>query len=69
MTFAGFMGLLDPPRPEVPQALEELPQRRYQSHHDYRRCRATAAAIARDIGLITGDPVIIEGRDCADHAG
>jgi len=24
----------------------------------------TAAAIAREIGLITGEPVIIEGREC-----
>ena len=66
LTFAGFMGLLDPPRPEVPQALKECHSAGIKVIMITGDAGPTAAAIARDIGLITGDPVIIEGRECAD---
>jgi len=66
LTFAGFMGLLDPPRPEVPQALKECHSAGIKVIMITGDAGPTAAAIARDIGLITGDPVIIEGRACAD---
>ena len=63
MVFAGLIGLEDPPRPEVPQAIN--------------RCRSagikvimitgdgsrTAEAIAREIGLVKEKPVIVEGHD------
>jgi calcium-translocating P-type ATPase len=63
MIFAGLVGLEDPPRPEVPDAI--------------RKCHAagikvimvtgdhphTALAIARQIGLITGDSPSIIGGD------
>ena len=65
LTFAGFMGLLDPPRPEVPQALKECHTAGIKVIMITGDAGLTAAAIARDIGLITGEPVIIEGRDCA----
>jgi sodium/potassium-transporting ATPase subunit alpha len=65
LTFAGFMGLLDPPRPEVPQALKECHSAGIKVIMITGDAGPTAAAIARDIGLITGEPVIIEGRDCA----
>jgi sodium/potassium-transporting ATPase subunit alpha len=63
LVFAGLVGLEDPPRPEVPEAL--------------RRCRAagiqvimvtgdhprTATAIAREIGLVgADDPAVITGE-------
>ena len=64
LTFAGFMGLLDPPRPEVPQALKECRSAGIKVIMITGDAGPTAAAIAREIGLITGDPVIIEGRDC-----
>jgi sodium/potassium-transporting ATPase subunit alpha len=66
LTFAGFMGLLDPPRPEVPQALKECHSAGIKVIMITGDAGPTAAAIAREIGLITGDPVIIEGRECAD---
>ncbi len=62
MTFSGLVGLRDPPRPEVPDAVQ--------------RCRSagikvimvtgdhpqTAVAIAREIGLVrTEEPVVIHG--------
>ncbi|HEY3307190.1 MAG TPA: cation-transporting P-type ATPase [Desulfuromonadaceae bacterium] len=65
LTFAGFMGLLDPPRPEVPQALKECHSAGIKVIMITGDAGPTAAAIAREIGLITGDPVIIEGRECA----
>lgn len=64
LTFAGFMGLFDPPRPEVPQALKDCHSAGIKVIMITGDAGLTAAAIARDIGLITGDPVIIEGREC-----
>lgn len=65
LTFAGFMGLLDPPRAEVPQALKECHSAGIKVIMITGDAGPTASAIARDIGLITGEPVIIEGRECA----
>ena len=65
LTFAGFMGLEDPPRPEVPQALETCRSAGIRVIMITGDAGATAAAIAREIGLIKGEPVVIEGRDCA----
>jgi sodium/potassium-transporting ATPase subunit alpha len=64
LVFAGFIGLLDPPRPEVPQALKDCHSAGIKVIMITGDAGPTAAAIARDIGLITGEPVIIEGRDC-----
>jgi sodium/potassium-transporting ATPase subunit alpha len=64
LTFAGFMGLLDPPRPEVPQALKDCHSAGIKVIMITGDAGPTAAAIARDIGLITGEPVVIQGRDC-----
>ncbi|MFA7403569.1 MAG: cation-transporting P-type ATPase [Pelobacteraceae bacterium] len=64
LTFAGFMGLEDPPRPEVPQALEQCRSAGIRVVMITGDAGPTAAAIAREIGLITGDPLIIEGREC-----
>jgi len=69
LVFAGLAGLEDPPRPEVPEAL--------------RRCREagikvimvtgdhprTAAAIAREIGLVRSDsPTIITGEQLGRYS-
>lgn len=64
LTFAGFMGLLDPPRPEVPQALRECRSAGIRVIMITGDAGPTAAAVAREIGLITAEPVIIMGRDC-----
>lgn len=64
LTFAGFMGLEDPPRPEVPQALEQCRSAGIRVIMVTGDAGPTAAAIAREVGLITGDPRIIEGREC-----
>ncbi|MGB9079757.1 MAG: cation-transporting P-type ATPase, partial [Desulfuromonadaceae bacterium] len=64
LTFAGFMGLEDPPRPEVPLALEQCRSAGIRVVMITGDAGPTAAAIAREIGLITGDPYIIEGKEC-----
>ncbi len=64
LVFAGFMGLLDPPRPEVSQALKDCRSAGIRVIMITGDAGLTAAAIAREIGLISGDPVIIEGREC-----
>ena len=65
LTFAGFMGLLDPPRPEVPQALKDCHSAGIKVVMITGDAGLTAAAIAKDIGLISGDPVVILGHECA----
>ena len=64
LTFAGFMGLLDPPRPEVPEALKSCHSAGIKVIMITGDAGPTAAAIAGAIGLITGNPVIIEGHEC-----
>lgn len=64
LIIAGFMGLEDPPRPEVPHALENCRSAGIRVIMITGDAGPTAAAIARDIGLISGPPTIIEGRDC-----
>ena len=64
LTFAGFMGLEDPPRPEVPLALEQCRSAGIRVIMITGDAGPTAAAIAREIGLITGEPFIIEGKEC-----
>lgn len=65
LTFAGFMGLEDPPRPEVPAALANCRSAGIRVIMITGDAGLTAAAIARQIGLLNGEPVIIEGRECA----
>lgn len=64
LVLAGFMGLADPPRPEVPLALENCRTAGIKVIMITGDAGATAAAIGREIGLIGGEPVIIEGREC-----
>jgi magnesium-transporting ATPase (P-type) len=63
LVFAGLAGLEDPPRPEVPQALRQCHEagiKVIMVTGDHPR---TAAAIAREIGLVKSDqPTIITGE-------
>lgn len=65
LTFTGFMGLEDPPRPEVALALTNCRSAGIRVIMITGDAGLTAAAIARQIGLLNGDPLIIEGRQIA----
>ena len=63
--FAGLVGMIDPPRPEVPAALATCRTagiRVAMLTGDY---GLTAETIARDIGLYTGDGKVVQGDELA----
>ncbi|MDA8099409.1 MAG: HAD-IC family P-type ATPase [Nitrospiraceae bacterium] len=72
LVFLGLVGMMDPPRPEVPQALELCHRagiRTIMVTGDY---GLTALAIARKIGLVrTEQPRVVTGNDLAalDESG
>ena len=68
LVLAGFMGLEDPPRPEVKLALENCRTAGIKVIMITGDSGATAAAIGREIGLIVGEPVIITGQECVTMA-
>ncbi len=65
MVFAGFIGLEDPPRPEVPKALRKCREAGIRIIMITGDASRTAVAIAREIGLVTGKPAVVEGEDFA----
>ncbi|HUY03918.1 MAG TPA: cation-transporting P-type ATPase, partial [Rhodocyclaceae bacterium] len=63
LVFAGLAGLEDPPRPEVPEALRKCREAGIKVIMVTGDHPQTAAAIAREIGLVTSDsPTIITGE-------
>jgi sodium/potassium-transporting ATPase subunit alpha len=64
LTLAGFIGLEDAPRPEVPLALERCRSAGIKVIMITGDAGPTAAAIAREIGLIAGEAAVIDGGDC-----
>ncbi len=63
MTFLGFIGLHDPPRPEVPEAVRKCRQAGIRIIMITGDAGRTAAAIAREIDLVQGGPFVIEGQE------
>lgn len=63
MVFVGLIGLEDPPRPEVPEALEKCHAAGIKVIMITGDGSRTALAIAREIGLVKGNPVVIEGHE------
>jgi len=61
LTFLGLIGLQDPPRPEVPEAIKKCHGAGIRIIMITGDGSRTALAIARQIGLVRGTPVIIEG--------
>lgn len=61
MTFLGFVGLIDPPRPEVPAAIAACRQARVRVVMITGDGPETAAAVARAVGL--GKPPVLTGTD------
>jgi len=63
MVFAGLIGLEDPPRPEVPEALRKCNEAGIKVIMITGDGTRTAVAIAREIGLVKGNPSIIESHE------
>lgn len=63
LIFAGLIGLEDPPRPEVPEAIRKCHEAGIKVIMITGDAGRTAIAIAREIGLINKNPVVIEGHE------
>ncbi len=62
LIFAGLIGLEDPPRPEVATAIATCRKAGIRIIMITGDASRTALAIAREIGLVSGDPTIVEGE-------
>jgi sodium/potassium-transporting ATPase subunit alpha len=63
LVFAGLIGLEDPPRPEVPNAIRKCHDAGIRVIMITGDGSRTAVAIAREIGLVRREPVVIEGAE------
>jgi len=63
MVFVGLIGLEDPPRPEVPDAIRKCYEAGIKILMITGDGSRTAVAIAREIGLVRGNPVVVEGHE------
>ena len=61
LTLVGLIGLEDPPRPEVPEALKKCNGGGIKVIMITGDASRTAIAIARQIGLVEGNPVVVDG--------
>jgi sodium/potassium-transporting ATPase subunit alpha len=63
MIFLGLIGLEDPPRPEVPEAIKKCREAGIRVIMITGDGSRTALAIAKEIGLVKGNATIVEGSD------
>ncbi len=63
LVFIGLVGLEDPPRPEVPEAIKRCKEAGIKVIMITGDSSRTAKAIAREIGLVKGEPTVIEGHE------
>ena len=69
LTFLGLIGLEDPPRADVPDAIRACHQAGIRVVMITGDHAVTARSIARAVGLGGAAPRVVEGRDLADLAG
>ena len=65
LAFAGLVGLIDPPREEIKAAIAECKTAGIRPVMITGDHKETAAAIARQIGLLTGDEWVMTGSELA----
>ena len=63
MIFLGLIGLEDPPRPEVPEAIRKCRESGIRIIMITGDGSRTALAIAKEIGLVKKEPAIVEGDE------
>ncbi len=63
LTFLGLLGLYDPPRPDVPEAIRNCRQAGIRVIMITGDHAITAASIAEEIGISDVNPEVIEGRE------
>ncbi|MBI5100829.1 MAG: cation-transporting P-type ATPase, partial [Nitrospirae bacterium] len=63
MVFSGLIGMEDPPRPEVREAINKCTDAGIKVIMITGDGSRTALAIAREIGLVKGNPAVIEGPE------
>jgi P-type Ca2+ transporter type 2C len=63
LTFAGLAGMIDPPRDEAKRAIEECKAAGIKTVMITGDHPATATAIAKQIGLVSKDELIVTGRE------
>lgn len=63
MTFVGLIGIEDPPRPEVSDAIKKCREAGIKIIMITGDGSRTAVAIAKEIGIVKDTPVVIEGHD------
>ncbi|MGC1215193.1 MAG: HAD-IC family P-type ATPase [Micromonospora sp.] len=61
LTFLGFVAMVDPPRPEVPDAVARCHTAGIRIIMVTGDHGLTAAAIARQVGIVRGEPTVITG--------
>lgn len=59
--YLGLVGMLDPPRPEIPDAIDKCRTAGIRVFMITGDCHVTAESIARQVGLYTGDGQIVMG--------
>jgi len=63
LIFTGLMGIEDPPRPEVPEAIRKCREAGIKVIMLTGDAGKTAVSIAKQIGLVKKNPVIVEGQE------
>ncbi len=63
--FIGLTGMIDPPRPEVPEAMAKCHEAGIKVVMITGDYGLTAATIARQIGLVTGEATVVQGDELA----